>query len=297
MSPLVRRILREPLFHFLVLGLGLFLVFSVVRDPISDSSDRIVVSTGQIEQLAELFTRTWQRPPTADELEGLIQEHIKEEVFYREALAMGLDRDDTVVRRRLRQKVEFLTDDLLATLDPTEEQLQSYLAKNADDFRIAPRVSFSQVYLNPDRHGDEVYRVAERLLVDLQSGGSDSDAAVLGDPVLLPGEYDQESEDRIAGEFGRGFAARLADLSVGRWTGPVESTFGVHLVLIRERIAGKAPTLDTVRDAVVREWMTARREETAKAFYQTLRQRYSVIVEEELETDDGEVATAAEMRR
>ena len=272
-------------------------MFSVVRDPVRDSSDRIVVSTGQIEQLAELFTRTWQRPPTADELEGLIQEHIKEEVFYREALAMGLDRDDTVVRRRLRQKVEFLTNDLLSTLDPTEEQLQSYLAENADDFRIAPRISFSQVYLNPDRHGDDLYRDADRLLARLLNSGADLNAAVLGDPFLLPGEYDQESEDRIAGEFGWEFAMGLADLPVGRWAGPVESTFGVHLVLIRERITEKAPSIDTVRDAVTREWMTARHEETAKAFYQTLRQRYSVIVEEEPETDDGEVATAAEMRR
>ena len=293
----MRRVLREPLFHFLVLGLGLFLVFSVIRDPSGDSSNRIMVSTGQIEQLTGLFTRTWQRPPTADELEGLIQEHIKEEVFYREALAMGLDRDDTVVRRRLRQKIEFLTDDLLTTRDPTEEQLQSYLAENADDFRIAPRVSFAHVYINPDRHGDEVYRVAEHLLASLRSGGSDSDSAVAGDPFLLPGEYDRESEDRIAGQFGRDFATRLADLPLGRWAGPVESSFGVHLVLIRERIPEKAPTLDAVRDAVARDWMAARREEASEAFYRKLSERYSIIVEEKPVTDDGQVATASEMRR
>lgn len=293
----MKRVLREPLLHFLVLGLGLFLAFSVIRDPATDSSSRIVVSAGQIEQLVELFTRTWQRPPAADELQGLIQEHIKEEVFYREALAMGLDRDDTVVRRRLRQKVEFLTDDLLMTSDPTEEQLQSYLAENADDFRIVPRVSFAHVYLNPDRRGDDIYRDAEHLLARLLEGGADSNAAFPGDPFLLPGEYDLESEDRIAGEFGRDFADRLAGLPAGRWAGPVESAFGIHLVLIRERIPGRAPVLEVVRKAVARRWKTARLEEASEAFYQKLKQRYSVIVEETPETGDGQVATAAEMRR
>lgn len=297
MNHLAWRVLREPLVHFLLLGFGLFFVFRVVRDPGRESPNRIVVSTGQIEQLAVLFTRTWQRPPSADELEGLIEEHIREEVLYREALAMGLDRDDTVVRRRLRQKVEFLTNDLLATPEPTEKELRKYLAENVEDFRIGPQFSFTHLFFNPVRHGDELYRVADRVLRDLQGTGSFGDAAPPGDSFLLGTEFDLESEDRIAGEFGQHFASRLAELPLGRWSGPVESSFGVHLVKVTERIPGRVPAFDAIGDAVARDWRAARRKEASESIYQNLRQRYTVNVEGIPGTDDGRVAEASEVLR
>ena len=291
------KLLREPLFHFLILGAGLFVLFGLVDDSEGQRTDRIVVTAGQIEWLAERWTRTWQRSPTPAELDALVEDHIREEVFYREALAMGLDRDDMIVRRRMRQKIEFLTDDFVAAVEPTEEQLRSYLADNAEQFRIDSSLSFDHVYFNLDRRGDAAYHDAEELLSRLETASSEVDLAALGDAFLLPGEYRQASLSEIAGRFGREFAARLAELPVGRWVGPVESGYGLHLVLIRERTPGVAPALGDVRAAVEREWSTARRKEAAEAFYQGLRERYTVVVEAVATADSGEVRTVSEAQR
>ncbi len=281
------KLLREPLVHFLVLGLGLFLLFGIVGDSDDAPTDRIVVSTARVAQLTEIFTRTWQRPPTEQELEGLIEAHIREEVYYREALAMGLDRDDTIVRRRLRQKLEFFTDDLVAAVDPTEEQLEAYLSEHADAFRVPAQLSFRQIYFNRDRRGKQAQHDAESLLARLNGADSEVDAAGFGDSVMLPGDYERVSEIDVDRGFGNGFADALAELPVGRWSGPVESGFGLHLVLIRERQPGSLPALAEVREAVEREWRNARREEAAEAFYRGLRERYVVSVERP-EAGEGE---------
>ena len=173
------KLLREPLVHFLVLGAALFLLYKIVADPVGDRSDRIVVTSGHIERLVEGWKRTWQRPPTRKELEGLIEDHIREEILYREARAMGLDRDDTIIRRRLRQKMEFLFEDLGAQANPSDEELQAFLDKNPDAFRVATRVTFSHIYLNRDRRGESATRDAERLL--RAAGDTDVIALVLED--------------------------------------------------------------------------------------------------------------------
>ena len=157
------KLLREPLVHFLVLGAGLFLLFGLVGDSNVAPADRIVVSSGRVAQLTQIFTRTWQRPPTEQELAGLIEDHVREEVYYREALAMGLDRDDTIVRRRMRQKLEFVTDDLVAAVTPTEEQLETYLRENPEAFRVPTRLSFQQIYFNRDRRGGSPHAEANVL--------------------------------------------------------------------------------------------------------------------------------------
>ena len=291
------KLLREPLVHFLLLGAGLFMLFSVVGDSSGTGSNSIVVSTGQVGQLVEIWTRTWQRPPTKEELEGLIEDHIREEVYYREAMAMGLDRDDTIVRRRMRQKLEFLTDDLVAAFDPTEEQLEAYFNEHPDDFRVPSRLSFQQIYFNRDRRGEQAMRDAESLLTRLDGASSDVDTAALGDSLMLPGDYDLVSEDEVARRLGNEFAAALAELQVGRWSGPVESGYGLHLVLIRERQPAFLPALAEVREEVEREWKVARRKEVAEAFYQGLRERYSVIVERESAAGESGARDVAEAGR
>lgn len=273
------KLLREPLVHFLILGAGLFLLFSLVRTPDNSQTDRIVVSQGQVAQLVEGWTRTWQRPPTEEELQGLIDEFVREEVYYREALAMGLDRDDTIVRRRLQQKLEFITDDLVDAYDPTEEQLAAYLAEHPDVFRVPPRLSFRQIYFNLDRRGEQAVRDAETLLARLNEAKSDVDTTALGDSLMLPGDYDLISEPEVARLLGHEFASAVVDLPVGRWSGPVQSGFGLHLVLILEHQAGRLPELDEVRKMVDREWRTARRKEATEGFYQGLRKRYEISIE------------------
>jgi hypothetical protein len=271
------KILCEPLLHFLVLGAGLFLLFGVVGKPAEEGPEQIVVTEAKIGNLAELFRRTWRRPPTPAELDGLIEDHVKEEIFYREALALGLDRDDIVIRRRLRQKMEFLSEDVAPPAEPTEAELRIFLAEHADRFRAPWRVSFAQVYLSPERRGAHVRSDAERLLVALNTGKSDP--AEAGDPLLLEQDYRELATQDVERLFGRAFAAQVAQLPVGRWSGPVESGYGLHLVLVRERAPASEPDLREVREAVANEWRAARREEANRAFYDGLRANYEVTVE------------------
>jgi hypothetical protein len=273
----LQRILREPLLHFLVLGVGLFVLYGVVEKLADESSDRIVVTEAKIENLAGLFERTWRRPPTPGELDGLIEDHVKEEIFYREALALGLDRDDTVIRRQLRLKMQFISEDVAPQTEPTEAELRAFLAEHADRFRTPSRISFTQVYLSPDRRGANVRSDAERLLVALNIGKSDP--AEAGDPFLLEQDYRDLGAPAVERLFGGAFAVQVAELPVGRWAGPVESGYGLHLVFVHERTPARLPDLADVRDAVANEWRAVRREEANRAFYEALRARYEITVQ------------------
>lgn len=279
------KLLREPLVHFIALGAGLFILFSIVGNPAEDGGERpgrtnrIVVTAGHIERLVESWKRTWQRPPTPQELNGLIQDYIREEILSREALALGLDRNDTIIRRRLRQKMEFLFEDITPQTEPTDEELQAYLAENPDRFRIEPRLTFTHVYLNPDRRGTNLQRDAERLLAELSQSPNTLNAAALGDTFLLAHNFKATPESEVTNVFGIGFAASLLQLEPGHWKGPIESGYGMHLVLVSERNAGRVPALEEVRDAVQRELLTVRRNEVNEATYRRLRDRYSVTVE------------------
>ena len=232
-----------------------------------------------MERLVVAFSRTWQRPPNPQELQGLIEEEIKSEVYYREALAMGLDRDDTTIHRRLRQKLEFLAEDMAAQEKSSDTQLQALLDQHPDKFRAEARVSFSQVCLNQSQRGASTAQDAQALLARLNGAAGRAGAAPLGDPILLPADNDSQPQSQVARLFGEGFAARLTEAPVGRWAGPIESGYGLHVVRVRDRAEAHARPLSEVRDAVEREWRAARREETNEAFYRRLRSKYAVTVE------------------
>lgn len=291
------KLMREPLVHFLLLGAGLFLLFGWVADDEGDRPDHIVVSSGQIEQLVATWTRTWQRPPTQQELDGLIEDYIRGEVYYREAVAMGLDRDDTIVRRRMRQKLEFFTDDLVDSAGPSEEQLAAFYHENADVFRVPGRIAFRQIYIDRDRRGERALDDALALLARLSSGDeADLDRTAAGDSLLLPAEVGPSSRDEIARQFGRAFAESVFELPVGRWSGPVESGYGLHLVRIERRAEAALPSLDALRAEVEREWRAGRRKQAAEAFYQSLRERYEIRIESPSADGEGTGGGGAESR-
>jgi hypothetical protein len=280
------QLLREPLVHFLLLGTVLFGVFALVGDRGRARTGHIVVTPGHIEHLTVGFTRTWQRPPTTQELAGLIDDYIREEVLYREAVAMGLDRDDTIVRRRLRQKLEFLTEETVETAAPAEAELQTFLQQHPDAFRVEPRLAFQHVYLSRTRRGDAMDTEARQLLAQLRTSDATTDTAALGDPFLLPSEFALSSRSEIARLFGDVFATQLQDLEPRRWAGPIESGYGLHLVYVRERVDGRVPALAEVRQAVQRAWLAARRQAVNEQFYQRLRARYTVVVEQSKAASD-----------
>jgi PPIC-type PPIASE domain len=276
---LVKKLLREPLVHFLLLGAVLFAAYGAMAKRTSNEPAKIVISQFRIDYLTEGFARTWLRAPTAEELEGLIRDYIREEVYYREAMTMGLDRDDTIIRRRLQQKLEFLSENITDLTPPTDEELRTFLQNHPDQFRSERRFTFHQVYLSLERHRDSLAGDAAELLRQLKRSDNSSDTSTLGDPSLLEHQFANVDATEIAKQFGEKFASALNYLPIGGWQGPVESSYGIHLVFVDERSEGRSPALEEVRDAVQREWLNAQRLESNKEFYDGLRKRYTVDIE------------------
>ncbi len=276
MKSTISRFLREPLAHFLLLGAALFALYSFVTDAPDVRRDRIVVDAGQVTRLAQQFQRTWMRPPTRTEIDGLIENHVTEEVLYREARALGLDKDDLVIRRRLRQKMEFLNEDIAAQRQPTDAELQTFLDAHPEKFRIPSRLSFRQVYLNPVKRGPDAPREAAALLARLNANSAD---ASLGDATMLPAELVNATASEIARTFEGAFAADLEKIVGDGWAGPFASSYGLHLVRVTAREPGRAPSLAEVRTIVEREWSAERRAEAGRAFHAALRKRYEISIE------------------
>jgi hypothetical protein len=272
-------LLREPLFQFLVLGAALFGLFHLVGNKKADAPEKIVVSSARIDNLADGFVRTWRRPPSKEELQGLVDDYIRDEVFYREGRAAGLDRDDVIIRRRVRQKMEFFAEDA-SVPEPSEAELAAYLESNPERFKTEDRLTFRQVFLSATRRGAAIARDSQRVSNALALADQAVDTTAIGDPFLLGEEFQAVSLSELAGIFGDVFAKRMSVMEQGRWQGPIPSSFGQHFVYISERIQGGAPLLDAIRDAVRREWSNARRLEAEQKLYRSLRERYEIVVEQ-----------------
>jgi PPIC-type PPIASE domain len=276
---MIGRLLREPLLHFLLIGVGLFLLYGALNGGRSQAPREIVISKARVDALAENFASVWMRPPTATELKGLVDDYIAEEIYYREAIAMGLDQDDTVIRRRLRQKLEFISEGAAEATEPSEAELQAYLDQHADKFALPAMLTFQQVYLSSDRRGKNVRADAEKLLAELRAGRGPADPREAGDPTLLPPEMAAASPQDIANTFGEEFAAQIEEAPVGQWSGPIESGFGLHVVKVDERTAGKTPTLAEIRPIVLREWQSEERRRQNQVLLDALKSKYEVRIE------------------
>lgn len=284
------RLLQEPLLHFLLLGIVLFAVAYYWGDAaVGPENDQIVVTAGKVRSLAHIFQRTWQRPPTQQELDGLVEDYINEEVFYREALAMGLDQNDTLIRRRLRQKLEFVAEDLADAVEPTDDELAQYLAEHPGQYRLEDRTTFTQIYFSPQRRGESLDDDVQQALEVLRTNNDEVDVTEFGDPTLLPIYHESLRETEIANLLGKEFGRSLNEIETGAWTGPIESAYGLHLVKVHERTPGRVPNLDEVRDAVRRDWFAQRRADSKQKFYDSLRERYEVIIEVPEEEPDSDV--------
>ncbi|MGB6908253.1 MAG: peptidylprolyl isomerase [Methyloceanibacter sp.] len=267
------RLLREPLFHFTVIGGLIFALYAVVDDMGEAPADVIVIIPERIDQLAAGFSSVWKRMPTDTELDALIEEDIREEVYYREALALGLDRNDTIVRRRLRQKMEFLMDTGANLLEPSAGELEAYFAANEQAYRLEPRLALEQIYLGnaPDQ------QTIARSLSALRSAPP-TDPSALGERTLLPAQLGLSPRNAIDGVFGEGFFELVLDISPGEWTGPVASAYGVHLVRILDNLPARTPPLDEIRDAVLRNWREAKAQEIRELDYAGRRKHFVVEI-------------------
>jgi len=272
----LKSILKEPVLHFVLIGAALFLCFEWSGAGSGIGKPRFVVTSGEIEHLAAAYAKAWQRSPSEGELQGLIDDWVREEIAVREAMAAGWDRDDTIIRRRLRQRFEVIAEEQDAPEAPTDADLAAYLAQHAERFTPPAIVSFNQIVLDGAGTATEGERAAAFTKTALQRG---VDPATLGRASMLPGRVDSMRMDIVMREFGATFADQLAKLPRNEWTGPVRSAFGSHLVRVTEYAIGAPPSLDLVRAAVAREWENERRDAARTETYRKARERYDVVVE------------------
>jgi hypothetical protein len=272
------RVLREPLLQFLALGAVLFALYGLAGKRGVEAPEKIVVSASQVANLGDAFVRTWRRPPNEQELRGLIEDYIRDEVFYREGRAAGLDRDDVIIRRRVRQKMEFLADEM-SVPEPSDPELAAYLGSNPERFRAEDQITFHQVFLSAMRRANTIDSDSKQLAGILARADGAVDATALGDAFLLGEELRDVSPSKVTGIFGESFAKQISVMEKGRWQGPISSGFGQHFVFISERVAGSLPPLDAIRPAVHREWTNARRLKAEQMLYASLRSRYEIVVE------------------
>ena len=277
----MKKLFKEPLVHFLVIGALIFVVFSVVnKEEINLDGKKIVVSVGDIERLSGNWSKKWNRPPTERELKGLVESYIREEVYYREALALGLDQDDTILRRRLMQKMEFLSNDLADLVNPDETALNDYFLANSDKYELPARISFTHVYFSLDKHGNRIFDDAGKVLTDIRASATPvSRAPDQGDPFMLQYDFTLETPFEVARLFGQGFAEQIFQLETNGWQGPIESGYGLHLVLINEKVDARMPELAAVIDKVRTDYMFEQRQKTNKAIYERFKERYEIVIE------------------
>jgi PPIC-type PPIASE domain len=267
---------REPIVHFLVIGGMLFGAFYLADAGSEPSTDEIIISSGEIASIAAVFSQTWQRAPTAAELDSLLSERVRDEVFYRQGLAMGLDRDDAVVRRRIRQRMEFIAD-LTADVAPTDAELKAFVAEHPERFRDEARFSFDQVYFPASSGAMPDAGALADLLRNLNFGAADASTA--GSPFMAGTDFRDLSKSDVARTFGDDFAASVDRAAPGQWNGPFTSAYGTHLVRVTGRVQAHEPPFGKVRKAAEREWLHIRKVAANDALYERLRSRYFIKVE------------------
>jgi len=273
----LRQLLGEPMLHFLLIGIALFGAYRWVSPRDSDGR-RIVITQGVINDLVTQHVAARGREPSPTELNHLIESYVRDEILYREGVRLGLERDDIVVKRRVRQKIEMITEEDASTRAPSDADLSAYLTANPARFVQPAVLTFEQIFIGEATSGPGVVHAMALTLEALRKG---ADAAELGKPTLLPHQMTQTPADVVARDFGGSFAAALEKAPVGQWVGPIESSFGAHYVRVSDRTPAVAPQLATVRDHVVREWENDRRQRARNDAYTKMRGEYIVSIESE----------------
>ena len=282
MKERLSRLFKEPLVHFLILGLVIYAGYAWLN-PSDESESDLVIRVGEGERgwMRTSFEKRWNRSPTPKEMDGLIQEYVRETAFYREALAMGLDEDDTIVRRRLSQKLEFLVQDLIDVPPPTDEQLEAYFDEHRATYRAPDLITFSHAFVDPDMRGAETERHAVTVQEALKNADDPTSAAKeLGDPFMLQLYYPERTEAEISKLFGGDFARSVSELSLGTWHGPVLSGYGVHLVYVHDLEEAPAPQFATVQDQVKQDWLDEKRLQLQDEYVKNVLATYEVVFED-----------------
>jgi hypothetical protein len=270
------RLVKDPLVHFLLIGVALFAVAAMRGDPVTGGRERIVITAAQVEQARAAAAALQGREPTADELRALMEPTVRDEVMYRQALALGLDVNDDEVRRRLIEKMTYLTQDLADPEPSSEAVLRAFYDSSPELFTIPSLVSFDQVFFSPGSRGDALDADAAAGLAALRAGRA---AAEVGDRTPLRESYDDAPREQVAVLFGDDLAAALFGSEPGEWTGPFRSDFGLHAVRLRSRSAARLPPYEEIAARVAEEYAAQRRREANEQAYREMRLGYDVVIE------------------
>jgi len=276
-----RSLLREPLVHFVLIGLVLFAVYGYMhRDRgAAESSNQIVLTMDDLRQMDVYFVSQWHRQPTPEEFRAMVEDRIREEVLYREALAMGLDKDDTIVKRRMAQKMQFLAEDVAAAREPTTAELKAWYEMNSDIFALPSRISFRHLYFSPDDRGERAHEDAVKALEKIAGQPEDSKlASSLADQFMFQDYYGDRTTEQLAKEFGPQFAVAVSKLKSGSWQGPVESGYGWHLVFVDSVIPGRIPAFEEIEPDVKTAWLGQQQQKAWENAYREMRAKYEVLL-------------------
>lgn len=275
------KLIRQPLIHFLLAGVVLFTAASVIERNGASSFKTIHIKNAEIQRLQDVWSRQYGRNPTPAELQSLVNDYIREEIYYREAVGSGLDKEDTIIRRRLVEKMEFLSQEV-ADGDPDENELQAYFQKNQKRFQIPAQAAFTHIFFSPAKRGASIQTDVEHVRNLLASQKANEKlAGSLGDPFMLQSEYPPQTPDEVKALFGEEFAAGLFASSPGQWTGPIRSSYGLHLVRITQYTPPHVPNLEEVRNKVLTDFKNERLQTASEKYYASLRKRYRVQVDNE----------------
>lgn len=278
---MIARLLREPLLQFLIVGVLLFATWKAVSPDSTalDKRSRIELTDDDLKQLATTWMLAGRAPPTPEQMQRLVEDRIRQEVLYREALALGLDKGDTIVQRQLARKMEFLAEDVSKLEEPKPEELKAWYEKNGERFALPPRITFGHIYFSPDRRGAKVRADAESALTQLDGKPMDSPGiATAGDPFMYQQYYGDRPFDEIARQFGPNFARALVKLAPGQWAGPIESGYGWHVVFAESITPQRIPEYEEVEANVRSLWIEDRRDEVKGRMYEAMRARYDIVL-------------------
>jgi len=281
----MKKLLKEPFLHFILIGAAMFLLYGLVNDK-TDSKNAIIINDFDVSSLISKWEMQWKRPPTEQELQNLINLNIKQEVFYQEALQMNLDHNDEIIKRRLAQKMQFLSNDIAAMMEPTDEILEEYFQKNSDKYLKPYSYSLFQITFSPDNRKDH-FKDAKEVLKKF-SNASFEEMSKKGDRLPFSYFFDDINVDELGLQLGSIFTEVLKDQELNKWVGPIPSGFGYHLVYILDKTEAQLPSFESVKKAVLRDFEYDNQKEIDEAIYQELKKKYEIEIDINSEDFDPE---------
>jgi len=276
-----KRWLREPLVHFLLIGIAVFAIYAYMNRGRGgfESSRQITVTLEELQQMDMYFVSQWHRQPTPAELQTMVEDKVREEVLYREAMAMNLDKDDTIVKRRMAQKMQFIAEDVAAAHEPSTAELKAWFQKDPGRFSLPSRYSFRHLYFSPDKRGKNTQDDAAKTLARIAGEPENSKLALsLGDPFMFQDYYGDRAPEALAKEFGPQFVMALEKLKPGSWQGPIESGYGWHLVYIDTVIPGRIPAFEELESDIKTAWLGEQKRVAWQKAYKDMRDKYTVLM-------------------